>query len=271
MNDYENPPEHCPPTAQFQKARLSGIILPAPMGVLEPFLCPAGQYCPPPGRENFTCPEKHYCPPGSFEPKKCFLGAFCPEGSVRNMGFTPLVILLLVDLILVTMAIIFKLKQKYKQRSHRQRRKAFRNSTQTPAYRVGEMRALNSDTEYYGIQDGSFALETGMAPTPARRPTGFHELAAMDTEYSVVDDLHDPAPAETTDLHLFVQSLKKCLGANQFGLSFEFENLQFQPKKSPKPILADVSGMINAGSLWGVMGASGAGKCEYLLSTILIR
>jgi ABC-type methionine transport system ATPase subunit len=47
----------------------------------------------------------------------------------------------------------------------------------------------------------------------------------------------------------------------EFWTEFEFVDLRFQPKKSPKPILFDVSGRINSGAPWGVMGASGAGKC----------
>lgn len=86
----------------------------------------------------------------------------------------------------------------------------------------------------------------------------------MDSNSTLHEQYHDPAPAESTDLHLFVQSLNKCFGTNNFGLSFEFENLKFQPPKATKPILDDVSGMINAGSLWGVMGASGAGKSTFV-------
>ena len=82
----------------------------------------------------------------------------------------------------------------------------------------------------------------------------------MEAEF--IEDLHNGDAKTKTDLHLFVQSLSKCLGATKFGLSFEFQDLSFKPPKSTKPILSDVSGTINAGSLWGVMGASGAGKCK---------
>jgi ABC-type multidrug transport system fused ATPase/permease subunit len=95
-----------------------------------------------------------------------------------------------------------------------------------------------------------------------RRPTGFQEIGQVEHNFSLADHINDDDVADSTDLQRFVQSLSKILGATKFGLTFEFQNLRFHPSKAPRPILQDVSGCINAGSLWGVMGASGAGKCE---------
>jgi ABC-type multidrug transport system fused ATPase/permease subunit len=95
----------------------------------------------------------------------------------------------------------------------------------------------------------------------SRRPTGFEQLGQVESNFSMTD-LNDNDVADSTDLQRFVQSLSKILGATKFGLTFEFQNLKFHPPKAPRPILQDVSGCINAGSLWGVMGASGAGKCK---------
>lgn len=182
------------------------------------------------------------------------------------MEFTPLVLLLIMDMFLVALAVVFKLKQKYKRRSACQFRRGFRNSTHAyPLDNSAELDRLTIHTEYHGA-DHANAEQDRMLMTPAialRKPTGFQQLGDMGSEYSAEEHLYDPAPDETTDLHSFVQSLKKCLGAKSFGPSFEFENLQFQPKKSPKPILSNVSGTINAGSLWGIIGASGAGKCKW--------
>ncbi|KAL6718956.1 hypothetical protein ACLMJK_003191 [Lecanora helva] len=72
---------------------------------------------------------------------------------------------------------------------------------------------------------------------------------------------HDTADP---DIQLFVQSLSKCTMASNFGLSFEFENLEFRPTKGSKPILSEVSGQIEGGTLCGVMGASGAGKSTFV-------
>jgi hypothetical protein len=115
------------------------------------------------------------------------------------------------------------------------------------------------DEQYAGFTDNDLHMEPSIRALN-RRPTGFEQLGALEAEF--VEDLHNGDAETKTDLHLFVQSLSKCLGATKFGLSFEFQDLGFKPPKSTKPILSDVSGTINAGSLWGVMGASGAGKCR---------
>lgn len=101
-------------------------------------------------------------------------------------------------------------------------------------------------------------------PDFRRKATGFEQLGLEGSEFILQEELHDNNGASRTDLQQFVQSLSRILGATKFGLSFEFQNLHFQPKGNPKPILSDVTGLIDAGSLWGVMGASGAGKCEFL-------
>ena len=68
----------------------------------------------------------------------------------------------------------------------------------------------------------------------------------------------------SSDLQLFIRSMSRCIGDTNFGLSFEFENLEFHPNKASKPVLSEVTGKINRGSLSGVMGASGAGKSTFV-------
>ena len=64
-----------------------------------------------------------------------------------------------------------------------------------------------------------------------------------------------------SDLGLFIQSMSR-MGGNHGGLSFGFDSLNYQPIKSRKSILSGVTGTIDHGTLWGIMGASGAGKCK---------
>jgi len=137
-----------------------------------------------------------------------------------------------------------------------------------PMVRSSEYQQLNDDSEYHGIEEGDVTMESRITTFG---PSGFEQLGEMGPEFSVREHIRhaETMPTETTDLHRFVQSLSKCLGATKFGLSFEFEDLQFKPPKASKPILSQVSGKINAGSLWGVMGASGAGKCKHTLSSFL--
>ncbi|KAK3167406.1 hypothetical protein OEA41_010533 [Lepraria neglecta] len=88
----------------------------------------------------------------------------------------------------------------------------------------------------------------------------------MDNDCAFEDDTSDVEYDEKADPDIlqFVQSLSRCTVATTFGLSFEFENLMFQPKKCSKPILSGVTGEIKSGTLWGVMGASGAGKSTFI-------
>ena len=71
-------------------------------------------------------------------------------------------------------------------------------------------------------------------------------------------------PEDNADLRAFVGSLSKCIDGAHFGLSFEFENLGFWPKGTPKPVLSNVTGEISRGSLVGVLGGSGAGKSTFV-------
>jgi ABC-type multidrug transport system ATPase subunit len=61
----------------------------------------------------------------------------------------------------------------------------------------------------------------------------------------------------------FIKSISRCVKGDKFGLSFEFDDLCFEPKRGKK-ILSDVSGTMLNGSFWGVMGGSGAGKSTFV-------
>lgn len=147
---------------------------------------------------------------------------------------------------------------------------------------AGRFRGNNERNQYEELDDeseqyhGSISARTNMIPMSTspnrfsrqlrRQPTGFQAMGVAEMNFSLAEHMNeDNNGADRTDLQRFVQSLSKIMGASTFGLSFEFHNLRFHPKKSPRPILEDVSGLIHAGSLWGVMGASGAGKCKFLV------
>lgn len=69
---------------------------------------------------------------------------------------------------------------------------------------------------------------------------------------------------DTPELQAFVKSLSKAIEGTTFGLSFAFNDLRFQPKAASRPILEHVTGCINAGTLVGIMGGSGAGKSTFV-------
>ena len=64
------------------------------------------------------------------------------------------------------------------------------------------------------------------------------------------------------DLKRFIASMSKCTQARELGLSFAFLDLSLKVGGNQKQLLRDVTGRIDSGSMWGIMGASGAGKCK---------
>jgi hypothetical protein len=69
--------------------------------------------------------------------------------------------------------------------------------------------------------------------TRSFRPTstGSYETASLKSEFSFQEHNVESGEVDRTDLRLFVESLSKSLGNSNFGLSFDFEDLNFQPKK----------------------------------------
>ncbi|KAH8798827.1 ABC transporter-like protein [Hyaloscypha sp. PMI_1271] len=262
-NTANSLPQYCPPLPPCEVARLSGGNCP-PQGWYEPVLCDAGYYCPLGGKEKIECPPGYFCIHGSTRPTKCGIGSWCPAKAVRDTNFLPVAFLLLLDILLVAGTIWHKMRSRYNKKGQQGNKtggKMLRTIPATRKYvREPGYRQLD-DEQYAGFTDNDFPMEPTITAFN-RRPTGFERLGALEAEF--IEDLRNGDAETKTDLHLFVQSLSKCLGATKFGLSFEFQDLGFKPPKSTKPILSDVSGAINAGSLWGVMGASGAGKSTFV-------
>ncbi|KUJ19737.1 ABC transporter-like protein [Mollisia scopiformis] len=266
-NSAQHLPQYCPPMPSCQDLRLSGTPCP-PQGLFEPVLCDPGYYCPNGGTQKIQCPSGSYCPHGVASPIKCTVGSRCPAGSQRDMNFLPLGILLLVDIILITATVMEKLRSRYKKSNFHQKRESRRSAFMAK----GAGRFRNRDYQeidergHPGFQEdveNDFQMEPRIMG-PRRAKTGFEQIGELEADFVLHEELNKDDGGQKTDLHLFVQSLSKCLGATKFGLSFEFQDLGFKPPKSNKKILDQVSGTIHAGSLWGVMGASGAGKSTFV-------
>ena len=182
------------------------------------------------------------------------------------MTFLPLGVLVLLDVFLITAILMAKIKERF-FKNDRVRTLKIGTMTNPLAGNIRNRQYGEVEEMYLRMQNGFQMEETRDATMHPRQygTTRFVELGAMQTEFSRDDGFNQIHEDDRTGLYLFVKSLSKCLGNSNFGLSFEFKDLGFQPKKSPKPTLSGVSGRINAGSLWGVMGPSGAGKCEFLI------
>ena len=226
------------------------------MGYLEPIVCRQGNFCPPGGQKRIPCPAGHYCSIGAYEPTLCSFGSRCPPGSYRNMNFLPLGLLAIFDLLLVGWTLGFGVVARYRV-THQKRGKST-GSYLIKAMNIGDRKQQKK--RYQSLEDDDILLAPRISHIQ-RANTGFS--AAMDAAFlskpSTID-YDDPG----SNLQLFVQSLSKCIGTSKFGLSFEFVDLKFQPKNSNRPILSEVTGQIQSGSLSGVMGASGAGKSTFV-------
>ncbi|MCJ1472453.1 hypothetical protein MMC13_001101 [Lambiella insularis] len=202
----------------------------------------------------------------SWNQTGCSLGFFCksiiplrriPSSTEKDQSVLPIALLLAFDFLLVLSIAWVKIAAylKRKDSGHRQNS---RFSLRRAATYLNESRRHK---QYHSLaDDNDISLESRILKVQPT-PTGFHELMGSDFVY---DPEHVDTNQPSSDLHLFVQSLSKCIGATKFGLSFGFENLSFQPSKADKPILSQVTGYIGHGSLWGVMGASGAGKSTFV-------
>ena len=254
-NSASDLPTYCPPIPAAQKARLAGATTP-PMGPFEPIVCGKGFYCPPGGKENITCPAGHFCSIGAYQPTKCSFGASCLPGSFRDRSLMPLAVLLLLDVILVSLTIAGKILAG-RQKQGRKRNKGAGGLIEA----LPSLGRTTRNKRYHTLRDGDIHLESRISVV-RRANTGF--LAAMDDEIAFEHEELENDEKSDPDIQQFVQSLSRCTVAANFGLSFEFENLSFQPKKTSKPILSGVTGEIKNGSFWGVMGASGAGKSTFV-------
>lgn len=263
-NTMNSLPQYCPPITICQEKRLSGGVCPfpqdgvnlnIPMGPFEPVICDSGYYCPPPGTDRIKCPKGSYCQPGTASPTPCTVGASCPEGSYYQTFAIPLAVLIIVDAFLALGIFYHTIRRRF------HRKKASSNSKLKGLGALSSMK--QQVTGYKALPE-----ETEMLPMEAtfvprqHEPAGFQAMLGMDFDSG--DDSEKLDGQMSGHLRQFVESMRKATDAAHFGLSFEFQDLTFHPKKCPKPILSNITGMIDRGSLTAVMGGSGAGKSTFV-------
>ncbi|KAK3116056.1 hypothetical protein LTR53_004004 [Teratosphaeriaceae sp. CCFEE 6253] len=272
-SDNDHPPQYCPPFEQCT-VRRSGRMTCAPQGVLEPFVCYDGHYCPPGGKEMLHCPKGTFCPSGSYQPLNCSYGAICPLMSRRQIVTVPLGITLAIDIALgVVVGIGFAISK-------------WRKSRPKKYTTLDQYDGAGDDIELLAAQSGigrsssprlsisSPKNDIGRIPRPStthsRRASGRVDnmdgfvdepdnLSQYDNDGETPeDDLHN-----SPDMQRFIRSMSRTIETNSIGLSFDFESLSFATRRGKK-ILQDVTGTMPRGSCWGVMGGSGAGKSTFV-------
>ncbi|KAF2648433.1 ABC transporter-like protein [Lophiostoma macrostomum CBS 122681] len=218
------PPQYCPPSQECQAARVSQLTC-HQQGILEPVLCPPGYYCPSGGKSLLECNKGSFCPQGAFEPYACSFGAICPNKAERQILMVPLAVMIGIDVIFaIILGVGFGIAA-----WRRRHKKAY-----APAENLDDPDA--DDVELISRNE---------------KPGAHEQRADFD------DDL-----TANPDMHTFMRYMARVTRTKDIGLTFDFDDLQFEPKPG-KRILQGVSGSIQRGSMWAIMGGSGAGKSTF--------
>ncbi|KAK6223271.1 hypothetical protein LQW54_000388 [Pestalotiopsis sp. IQ-011] len=268
-NTANSLPQYCPPYTECQEARLAGAVCALNgqnigMGPFEPTICRAGYYCPSPGDRSIQCPKGSYCQPGAATPTPCGVGGACPAGSSYNRNVIPIVFLLLVDIAMVIVAIIFIIRRRFRAAAsaHASNIKC-RHTTAGPggmAHKSSGYHALEDETD----QDSEMQpMQASCMPSRAET-WGFNAVLDMGFNRGTRAEQMESHTGMSSELRSFVESMRRATDAAHFGLSFRYNNLGFQPKKSGKMILQNVTGSIDRGSVTAIMGGSGAGKSTFV-------
>ncbi|GAB7328195.1 hypothetical protein MBLNU13_g00219t1 [Cladosporium sp. NU13] len=271
-SDDEHPPQYCPPYEVCQGMRAMGQTC-NPQGLLEPKICANGHYCPN-GKEEILCPAGTFCPSGSRAPFKCSYGSLCPAGSVNQIVLAPLWVTLVLDAVLgLLVAIGFGISKWRKSRP----KKYSAPPAQENAGLLGSQspRITGTNSPRVSLIAPGDASPASSATLTPRLPYTAHTRRSNgrvdnmdgyvdDDDISVFEDDEIEADYQKNpDFQRFIRSVSRSVTTQSIGLSFDFENLAYETK-SGKKILQDVTGTMPRGSMWGVMGGSGAGKSTFL-------
>ncbi|PNH48022.1 hypothetical protein VD0004_g343 [Verticillium dahliae] len=269
-NTVNSLPQYCTPLTICQQARLAGKACEFEgrnigMGVFEPIICQGGYYCPPAQRTTIKCPSGSYCQPGAPSPTPCSTGSYCPKGATSEAVVIPVGIVVIVDLFIGAMLLWVVLRQRRKNGKRM-------NFPGIPfiaksASRKGIQATV---TGYKQLDDETDQEMQPMQPTylPYRPGTGFQAVLDVPVARAPTVKLRraNTLAALNPQLKAFVDSMSRAtdVQADNLGLSFAYNGLTFQPKGRPTPILQNVTGRIDKGSLVAVMGGSGAGKSTFV-------
>ncbi|OKL59300.1 hypothetical protein UA08_05039 [Talaromyces atroroseus] len=265
-NTINSLPQYCPPLDSCQQSRLSSKACTLDgkniaMGPFEPIVCQAGYYCPlsKNGTQMLPCPAGSYCQPGASTPTPCAAGSHCPKKSSYELYLVPIIILIIIDVLTMIGYLSWRLHRRVRQ-SNRDSMAALKHRRMNPiTAKITGYKALSDDNENDDDRDHEMhAMDTTWMP---RRADTFSELELPDPQTT-----NGPLPSSQLppQVMTFVESMRRATDANDFGLSFGYTDLKFQPKSSTKPILQNMTGSIDRGSLVAVMGGSGAGKSTFV-------
>ncbi|KAF5690371.1 ABC transporter [Fusarium denticulatum] len=274
-NTINSLPQSCPPLEKCTIARLSGMTCSlngtnVGMGVFEPIICQAGHYCPleEKGMKKIRCPAGSYCQPGASTPTQCLSGSRCPEGASFERYLIPVGVLVIIDFLLLVGMFVLMFRSRWQRTSKAhagalKRHKTMRAVKATITGRGYKELPEDQDNEMAPMQPGYSPYSPyGQNFREGRTRTGFEATLSRNSIYS--SEQEQKELEANPQLKAFVESMRRAAEATNFGLSFRYSDLVFHPKKSPRPILQNVTGSIEQGQLVAVMGGSGAGKSTFV-------
>lgn len=232
------------------------------MGPFEPIICQAGNYCPPSenGTTTIRCPSGSYCQPGASTPTPCASGSHCPEGSSYQVYLIPLVLLIIVDVLSMAGYLFWRFRQRI-HHSNKDRLGTLKTRGMgAMTAKITGYKAL-SDENDHDFDHEMLRMDATYIPQRADTFSGLEVALDMDQAQAKERLSQFQLPPQVMK---FVESMRRATDATDFGLSFSYSELKFQPKKNPKPVLQNVTGSIDRGTLAAVMGGSGAGKSTFV-------
>lgn len=267
-NTANSLPQYCPPLDACQMMRLSSTTCTLQgknigMGPFEPVICQGGYYCPKSakGLETLPCPSGSYCQPGASTPTPCAIGSHCPEGSSYQLFLIPLAVLIVVDVFSIIAFLFWRFRQRISEANRERIGKIKQRGMGGMSSKITGYRALDDENDN---QEDQEMLPLDATYMPRRADTFSGLELALDMNHL------QPTNGRLADNQLpphvmkFVESMRRATDATDFGLSFSYSDLKFHPKKSSRPILQNVTGSIDRGTLAAVMGGSGAGKSTFV-------
>ncbi|KAJ4269974.1 hypothetical protein NW762_001646 [Fusarium torreyae] len=275
-NTINSLPQSCPPFKECTKLRLSGMTCQDPntkqnvgMGVFEPIVCQAGYYCPLEGKgqKKIRCPAGSYCQPGASSPTPCNAGSSCPQGASYERYLIPIVVMIIIDILLLIGMFILMFRSRWQRTSkaHAGGLKRHKTMRAVKATITGYKELPEDNDHEMAPMHPAYSPQSPYSPYDyriGRTRTGFEAVLDRNSVYS--SEQEQKEMEASPELRSFVESMRRAAEATNFGLSFRYSDLVFHPKKSPKPILQNVTGSIEQGQLVAVMGGSGAGKSTFV-------
>ncbi|KAK7423437.1 hypothetical protein QQZ08_009005 [Neonectria magnoliae] len=188
----------------------------------------------------------------------CF-GSRCLEGASLQLFLIPIFVLIIIDALMAASIFFLKFRQRFQAtfRTH------IGSMNKTPHKGMSGVKA--TITGYKALSDDT---DQEMVPMNATFLPSKDNWTGFEAAFDLLGANHtDRSQAEaglSPHLRAFIKSMRKATDATNFGFSFGYADLVFQPKGSPRPILQNVTGSIERGSLVAVMGGSSAGKSTFV-------